>query len=133
MTVEKLKKQTSRDSRTRSVRKCLGIFLTNLIIGIPNKILCTLFRLGRDFVLRALSSARICLSKKRCFIISWLPANHKGITNFITYNKIGTFIIFNRACPQQYWLQMKLISIYQNVPSSNSNENAIACISIFLW
>lgn len=59
MTVEKLKKKTLRDSRTRSVRKCLGIFLTNLIIGIPNKILCTLFRLGRDFVLRALSSARI--------------------------------------------------------------------------
>lgn len=58
-----------RESSTRSVRTCLGIFLTKLRTGISNKMLSTLFKLGRDS-----ASARKYLSQH--FVPSHLGFQH---------------------------------------------------------
>ncbi|XP_062582893.1 uncharacterized protein LOC134244656 [Saccostrea cucullata] len=63
-----------RDSSTRSVCTCIGIFLTKLKTGMPNKILCTLFNLGRDSIRRAIASGRKYLSQH--FVPSHLGFGH---------------------------------------------------------
>lgn len=127
-----IQKGTLRDSRTRSVRTCLGIFLTKLKSGMPNKILCTLFNLGRDSVRRAVSSARKCLSEN--FVPSYLGFQHITREEIISSHttKLAQSL-FGQSMSPQNWLQMEPISIYKKVPSSNSNESVIACISIVLW
>ncbi|CAG2201288.1 unnamed protein product [Mytilus edulis] len=69
-----VQKGNLRDSRTRSVRTCIGIFLTKLKSGLSNKLLSTLFNLGKDSVRRAIASARKYLSEN--FVPSNLGFNH---------------------------------------------------------
>ncbi|CAC5417630.1 unnamed protein product [Mytilus coruscus] len=64
-----VQKGNLRDSRTRSVRTCIGIFLTKLKSGLSNKLLSTLFNLGKDSVRRAIASARKYLSE------NFVPSN----------------------------------------------------------
>ncbi|XP_071172158.1 uncharacterized protein [Mytilus edulis] len=69
-----VQKGNLRDSRIRSVRTCIGIFLTKLKSALSNKLLSTLFNLGKDSVKRAIVSARKYLSEH--FVSSNLGFNH---------------------------------------------------------
>ncbi|CAG2245218.1 unnamed protein product [Mytilus edulis] len=77
-----VQKGNLRDSRTRSVRTCIGIFLTKLKSGLSNKLLSTLFNLGKDSVRRAIASARKYLSEN--FVPSNLGFNHISREEVIT-------------------------------------------------
>ena len=54
----KIQDSPMRDSHCRTIRQCIGIFLTKLKCGMSNRLLSTLFNLGRDATRRAISSAR---------------------------------------------------------------------------
>ncbi|CAC5404606.1 unnamed protein product [Mytilus coruscus] len=54
----KIQDSPMRDSHCRTIRQCIGIFLTKLKCGMSNRLLSTLFNLGRDATMRAISSAR---------------------------------------------------------------------------
>ena len=47
-----------RDTHIRSMRTCIGIFLTKLRSGMSNKFLATMFNISKDSIKRAISSAR---------------------------------------------------------------------------
>ncbi|XP_021351029.1 uncharacterized protein LOC110454009 isoform X2 [Mizuhopecten yessoensis] len=63
-----------RSSKNRSIKSCVGIFLTKLKSGMSNKILSTVFNIGKDSIRRAISSARIALMKD--FVPSNLGFQH---------------------------------------------------------
>ncbi|XP_052090260.1 uncharacterized protein LOC127726916 [Mytilus californianus] len=63
-----------RDTRVRSMRTCIGIFLTKLRSGMSNKILATLFNISKDSIRKAISSARDAV--KQHFAPKYLGFDH---------------------------------------------------------
>ncbi|VDI65719.1 Hypothetical predicted protein [Mytilus galloprovincialis] len=63
-----------RDTRVRSMRTCIGIFLTKLRSGMSNKILATLFNISKDSIRKAISSARDAV--KQHFTPKYLGFDH---------------------------------------------------------
>lgn len=55
--------KTIRDTKNRTIRTCLGIFLTKLKGGMSNKVLSTLFNISKDAVKRAVTYARKALQE----------------------------------------------------------------------
>ncbi|XP_076085751.1 uncharacterized protein LOC143056545 [Mytilus galloprovincialis] len=126
-----VQKGNLRDSRTRSVRTCIGIFLTKLKSGLSNKLLSTLFNLGKDSVRRAIASARKYLSEN--FVPSNLGFNHISREEVITshtrplaqslfgkgmYPAIivadGTYIYIQKS--SQFKFQRKCYSMHKHRP-----------------
>ena len=52
-----------RDTHVRSMRTCIGIFLTKLKTGLSNKLLGTIFNISKDAVRKSVSSAREAVYK----------------------------------------------------------------------
>jgi hypothetical protein len=52
-----------RNSKNRSLRTCIGIYLTKLRSGMSNRLLSTIFNIGMDAIKRSIWSARKALSK----------------------------------------------------------------------
>ncbi|XP_060085720.1 uncharacterized protein LOC132565127 [Ylistrum balloti] len=63
-----------RSSKNRSIKSCVGIFLTKLKSGMSNKVLSTVFNIGKDSIRRAVTSARVALAKD--FVPSNLGFQH---------------------------------------------------------
>ncbi|CAC5380103.1 unnamed protein product [Mytilus coruscus] len=63
-----------RDTRVRSMRTCIGIFLTKLRSGMSNEILATLFNISKDSIRKAISSARDAV--KQHFTPKYLGFDH---------------------------------------------------------
>lgn len=120
-----------RESSTRSVRTCLGIFLTKLRTGMPNKMLSTLFNLGRDSVRRAIASARKYLLQH--FVPSHLGFQHISREEVISSHTRplaqslfgqgmhpailvadGTYIYIQKS--QQFKFQRKCYSLHKHRP-----------------
>lgn len=64
-----IQKGNLRDSSLRSVRTCIGIFLTKLKSGMSNKLLSTIFNIGKDSIRRSVSPAR------KYLIDNFVPSN----------------------------------------------------------
>ena len=54
-----VKAGTIRDTKVRSTRTCVGIMLTKLKSGMSNRILSTVFNIGKDGIQRAVRSGRM--------------------------------------------------------------------------
>lgn len=70
-----------RDTHIRSMRTCIGIFLTKLRSGMSNKFLATMFNISKDSIKRAISSARDTV--KQYFTPNYIGFHHISRENII--------------------------------------------------
>ncbi|XP_076107099.1 uncharacterized protein LOC143075538 [Mytilus galloprovincialis] len=70
-----------RDTKVRSSRTCLGIFLTKMRSGMSNKLMATIFNVGKDSIRRAVTTVRKNLMQT--FVPKHLGFNHISRENLI--------------------------------------------------
>ncbi|XP_033730151.1 uncharacterized protein LOC117319467 [Pecten maximus] len=75
-------KSTLRNTKNRSLKACVGIFLTKLKGGMSNRMLSTVFNIGKDSIRRAMTSARNALVQD--FVPSYLGFKHISRDDVIT-------------------------------------------------